>query len=288
MTRRVIIAVVVSLSFTVIGIRSQSAGQKPLAFDVAAIKENKSGSTDSRLGGPPSRFTATNLTAFQLITFAYSREDFEIESVPDWAKADHFDITAKADGDFPIGTPGSFGPQRAMLRSLLIDRFKLVTHTASKQLPIYALVMARADKSLGPQLHASNTDCAAIISARIRGQGPAEPPRTPDGNPDCSAGWPPGRITGGTQPMTALAVMLSRVVQRSVVDRTGLTGAYSFTLTWTPESVPAGRGPDASPLDPNGPSIFTALQEQLGLKLESTNGPVDVLVIEHIEKPTPD
>jgi uncharacterized protein (TIGR03435 family) len=261
--------------------------QKQLAFDVAAVKENKSGSTDSRLGGPPSRFTATNLTAFQLITFAYGRQDFEIESAPDWAKADRFDITAKADGDFPIGQPDSFGPQRAMLRSLLTDRFKLVTHTASKQLPIYALITARANKALGPQLRPSNTDCAVIISARLRGQGPAAAPLTPDGNPDCSAGGPPGRITAGTQPMTWLAGTLSQLLQRSVVDRTGLTGTYSFTLTWTPES-PVGSGPDAPPIDRNEASIFTALQEQLGLKLESTRGPVDVLVIDHVERPVSD
>ena len=121
----------VAIALTLVAVKAQTpSDQKFLAFDVAAVKENKSGSTDNRLGGPPNRFTATNLTAFQLlITFAYSREDFEIESVPDWAKADHFDITAKADGDFPIGTPGSFGAQRAMLRSLLIDRLKVLPRT---------------------------------------------------------------------------------------------------------------------------------------------------------------
>jgi uncharacterized protein (TIGR03435 family) len=88
--------------------------------------------------------------------------------------------------------------------------------------------------------------------------------------------------------MTWLAGTLSQVVQRSVVDRTGLTGSYSFTLTWTPESATVGRGPDALSIDPDGTSIFTALQEQLGLKLEPTRGPVDVLVIDHVERPTPD
>jgi uncharacterized protein (TIGR03435 family) len=269
-------------------LHGQAPEQKPLTFDVAAIKENKSGTTDSRLGGPPSRFTATNLTAFELITFAYGRQDFEIESAPDWTKSDRFDITAKADGDFPIGSPGSFGPQRAMLRSLLIGRFKLVTHTASKQLPIYALITARADKTLGPHLHTSDVDCEAIISARIRGQAPAEPPRAPDGVPDCSAAAPPGRIAAGAQPMTWLAGTLSQFLQRTVVDRTGLTGTYNFMLTWTPESVAAERGPDTPAIDPNGASIFTALQEQLGLKLEPAEGRVDVLVVDHVEKPTPD
>ena len=104
----------------------------------------------------------------------------------------------------------------------------------------------------------------------------------------------PGSISSSGQPITQLATMLSTFVNRTVLDRTGLTGAFDLTLNWTPEQLPQGRGepppgaPPLPPIDPNGPSIFTAVQEQLGLKLDSQRGPVDVLVIDSVEQPTED
>jgi uncharacterized protein (TIGR03435 family) len=174
-----------------------------------------------------------------------------------------------------------------MLRALLEDRFKLVTHIEKRQAPIYELVLARSDKALGPELHKSDVDCAALLAATRVGQ---PMPQPQPGKILCGITTNTGRISAGAQPISNLARQLSQVVQRVVVDRTGLDGVYDLVLTYAPERVPAvGGAPDAgAAVDPNLPSIFTALQEQLGLKLESNRGPIDVLVIDHVEKPTED
>jgi uncharacterized protein (TIGR03435 family) len=137
-------------------------------------------------------------------------------------------------------------------------------------------------------LSPSATDCAALGDALRRGQAPASPPRTPTGDPDCGISLPPGRITFGTQPLAQLAAALSGLLQRAVVDRTGLTGNYSGSVTYTPDNAPRDGTPDLPAGDANGASLFTAIQEQLGLKLEPSRGQVDVLVIDHIERPTED
>ena len=257
-------------------------------FDVAAIKQNKSGENGGRFGGPPSRFTATNVPVFQFILFAYQVQGFQIEGAPDWIKTDRYDINARAEGNFPATTIGGPDPRRPMLRALLEDRFKLAVHRATRDMPTYALVAAKTDKSPGPQLYTSSTDCAALLNSANRGQGPAAPPRTPTGDFDCGISLPPGRFTFGTQPMSQVAAALSGLLQRNVVDRTGLTGNYSGSMTYTPDTAPRGVGPDLPAADANGASLFTALQEQLGMRLEPSRGAVDVLVIDHIERPTDD
>ena len=257
-------------------------------FDVAAIKQNKSGENGGRFGGPPSRFTATNVPVFQFILFAYQVQGFQVEGGPDWIKADRYDINARAEGNFPATTIAGPDPRRPMLRALLEDRFKLAVHRATREMPTYSLVAAKTDKSPGPQLHASSTDCPALLNSANRGQAPPTPPRTPTGDFDCGISLPPGRFTFGTQPMSQVAAALSGLLQRNVVDRTGLAGNYSGTVTYTPDTAPRGGGPDLPAADANGASLFTALQEQLGLRLEPSRGPVDVLVIDHIERPTED
>ncbi len=191
-----------------------------------------------------------------------------------------------------------------MLRALIADRFKLVTHTQSRQLPIYALVIARSDKKLGPQMHPSTSDCEAAAgestlkakegkekSKEGRGSAPAAP-RASGQKPPCTTRMAPGRLSGSAMTMAGLAGSLSGAVERTVLDRTGMTGAFDVELTWTPDQMPqrsAGADPSkakAVKVDPNGPSIFTALREQLGLKLESSKGPVEVLVIDRVERPT--
>jgi uncharacterized protein (TIGR03435 family) len=158
-------------------------------------------------------------------------------------------------------------------------------------MPILAL-RARSEGKLGPQLHSSMTDCAAILAARRAGQ---PPPRQPFSEPvQCGMRMLPGNLSMGGTPLSQFAQYLSGSLQRVVVDQTGLTGNYDLNLTWTPDSI--GPPPDAPPdlakiiaaIDPNGPSLFTAIQEQLGLKLEATKAPVDVLVIDRVGKPTPD
>jgi uncharacterized protein (TIGR03435 family) len=304
------------------GIAAVTAQNTPApAFEVASIKPNKSGDGRISIGFQPGgRFSATGLPLRQLIAMAYGSPGqplpaFRIIGGPGWMNSDRFDIVAKSEGDVP---PGPDGPLPLMLRALLADRFKLVVHTESRDLPIYTLVKARSDGKLGPQLRPAAVDCAAVAAAR--GRGAAPPPGDPvgqargtdgrgapaplgrgglalgpDGQPACGTMIGPANITAGGQSIAQFASLLAGRVQRVVVDRTGLTGNFDIDLTWTPDQIPQGPGgapppgaPPLPPIDPNGPSIFTAVQEQLGLKLESAKGPVDVFVIDRVEHPTED
>jgi uncharacterized protein (TIGR03435 family) len=267
------------------------------AFEVASVKANKSG--DNRIGigfQPGGRFRATNVPLRELISAAYGTPQplpaFQITGGPKWIESDRFDIVAKAPGDPQPGPNGPPPAMFAMLRTLLADRFQLILHRETKDMAIYALVLARADGKLGPQLKPAATDCAAMMAA-ARGRG-APPPPAPGERMPCGMRMFPGNLSGGSSPMAQLTNVLARFVNRTVVDQTGLTGNYDLDLQWTPDQMPQGRGdpPPGAPalpaIDPNGPSIFTAVQEQLGLKLESTKGPVSVVVIDRVEHPTED
>jgi uncharacterized protein (TIGR03435 family) len=220
------------------------------------------------------------------ITYAYRVQDYLLEGVPDWVKNDRWDINARAEGNFPTTANDEADLRHEMVRALLVDRFKLSVHKETRERPIYALVLAQPRQPLSSRLHVSTTDCAAVQGAEFR-QGGLRTPLTPDGATDCGYNDPPGRISWGTQSMRQVAAILSDTLQRPVVDRTGLDGNFSALLTYTPDSGRVG-GADQPAADPNAASIFTALQEQLGLKLETTRGAVDVFVIDHIERPTPD
>jgi uncharacterized protein (TIGR03435 family) len=263
-----------------------------LAFEVASIKPNNSGDGRVMVGGSPGgRFNAVNVTPRMLLRLAYQVEDFQIDGGPKWLDSDHFDVVAKAPDGVAIGpaVPGSGpGPMQLMLQSLLADRFKLTLHRETRELPVYALVPARSDGKLGPRLTPSAVDCAAT-GGRRGGPPPAAP--QPGARPSCGLRIGPGNFSGGGVSMAQLTQVLAQRVGRVVVDKTGLAGGYDVDLDFTPDQMPPGPPPPGVQLpriDPNGPSIFTALQEQLGLKLESTKGPVDVLVIDHVEPPTED
>jgi uncharacterized protein (TIGR03435 family) len=256
-------------------------------FDVASIKQNTSGSERGQFGGPPSRFTATNVPALRFITFAYQMQDFLIEKAPDWLNTARWDINAKADGNFPAATIDGPDPRRDMLRALLVDRFKLAVHRETRERPVYALVLAQPDQPLSPRLHPSSVDCAALGAAFRRGE-VKTPPMTPDNTSDCSISTPAGRVSFGTQPMRQVAAFLSDIAQRPVVDRTGLSGNFSAVITYMPDNGLRQTGADQPAADPNSASIFTALREQLGLRLDSTRGNVEVLVIDHVERPSED
>jgi uncharacterized protein (TIGR03435 family) len=173
------------------------------------------------------------------------------------------------------------------LRTLLVDRFRLETHWETQQLPIYELVVARADGKLGPNIHHAETDCAAQMAGQAAAAraGRDANPNTTD-RVTCGMRNNNGRIQFGGSPLSVFADGLANQVARIVVDRTGLTGSWDFEVSFTPERVRqqalAANAP--ADIDANGPSIFTAIQEQLGLKLESTKGPVSVLVIDRIEQ----
>ncbi len=264
-------------------------------FEVASVKANKSGEGFIRFGlMPGGRFNAINAPVRELIRFAYNLQNFQIEGGPSWINSDRFDVTAKAEGDVPPTAPGTTGPIQLMMRALLAERFKLVVHNETKEVPIYALVLARPDGKLGPKIEVSTVDCAALFAAR-RGGGPPPAPPVPGERPPCGLFMGMGSIAGGNSTMTQLAQVLGPRVNRIVVDKTGLKGQYGFNLDFTPDqmpNMPPGALPPGAiplpPVDPNGPSLFTALQEQLGLKLDSQRGPVETLVIDKIEQPTED
>ena len=263
----------------------------PQSFEVASIKLNKSGEGFIRMQiQPGGRFTATNITLRELVRAAYQLQNFQVLGLPKWSESERYDILAKAEGELPQGPPtGAPGPLQLMMRSLLVERFNLKVHQEKQELPIYALVLARDDRKTGARLVASTTDCAAMVAAR-RGGGP--PPQfVPGQRMPCGMRMGPGQLSAGAMTLTQFGNGIAQMVGRVVQDRTGLTGNFDIDLEWTPDRMPQGTPPpgvELPPVDPNGPSIFTAIQEQLGLKLESTRGPVDVLVVDSVEQPTPD
>jgi uncharacterized protein (TIGR03435 family) len=270
-------------------------GLPPVAFEVTSVKLNKSGDPFISISTNAGRFTATNFPLRLLIQNAFRLQPNQLVGGPDWL-GDRYDIVGK----IPEGV--SPARQQEMVRALLADRFELATHAETRELPIYALVMARSDSRLGPTLSLTKNDCTANAGRGRRAGGPpaAGPPSFPQAGsrPPCGTFGAPGALSAGGITMARLAEMLSGNVGRTVVDRTGLAGFYEFDLTYTPDRIPGGAGgpgpglppgvPAPPAIDPNGPSLFTALQEQLGLKLDSTRGPVEVTVIDRVERPTED
>jgi uncharacterized protein (TIGR03435 family) len=253
-----------------------------LRFEVATIKPNTFVDGPTEMGTQPGgRVTIVNVPLRLLIRNAYEIQDAQLVDAPKWIAEERFDILAKANGEIARPVPGNPGPLQGMMRSLLAERFKLAVHRETRDFPVYALELARSDRRLGPQLHASPTDCAALAASR-------QPHASPDQQkPRCGVRASGGHMLAGGLPVAQLATLLSTMVDRTVVDRTGLSGTYDLELNWTPDRLP--QRADAAPSSsPDNPSIFTALREQLGVKLEPAKAPTDVLVIDHVEHPTPD
>ena len=250
------------------------------SFEVASVKRNPSGLGRSMIENvqPSGLWHLTNVPTRALLRTAYRVHDFQIVGAPDWVQTEHYDIVAKASGDLRPVSPGAPRAHFLMLRSFLIDRFTLKAHLETRDAPVFALVMARADGKPGAGLVPAHDDCAAIVAAEVKGERPASKPGE---RPACGLIAGPNRIAGGNQSMGQLATTLTGPMNRLVLDRTGLSGVFHFTLDFVPDGSPI----DASQ---NLPSLQTALQEQLGLKLEPARGPVDMLVIDSIERPTPD
>ena len=277
-----------------IALRAQTQASEPRrTFAVASIRQNLSNDTRSFSAQPGGRLVVRNFAVQGLIAAAYEMADIQaliperILGGPDWIESERYDIEAKAATEFQF-RPGA-PPQDMflMLRSLLEDRFKLTTHRETREMPIFELVVARKDGTLGPGLHKSSVDCDALFAGGRAAVPPA--PGTPSGPPPCRVMGGPARTVGAGVTMQQLAANLSNHMQRFVVDKTGLTERFDLNLTWTPERLPAGSPPPGiPPVDPTGASLVTALQEQLGLKLEAARGPVSVLVIDRVEHPTPD
>jgi len=245
------------------------------AFEVVSVKPNTSGSrrSSTRALSGGRRFVANNNTVRQLILEAYNLRGLQLIGGPAWIDSDHFDIDASAPED---ASPDRFLP---MMRALLADRFKLTVHTETKEQPIYALVLARVDKKLGPQIKESTLDCASSAQ-------PA-PSKECGMNTNLSNGG--GDMKGGGLTLADLAGWLAGfVTDRMVIDRTGLTGQFDFELRWTPQNLQAAQpNPADGAKTPDGPPIFVALPEQLGLKLEAQRGLVEFVVIDSVQHPEP-
>jgi len=257
----------------------------PAAFDVSSVKPNKEGGPSSVRVTPGGMLTVTNNNLRNIIRNAWNITNDQIAGGPDWLDSERFDITAKA------SVPFKQEEGRAMLQGLLAERFALKTHMETRELPVYLLVLARKDGALGPQMKKADIDCAALFAAVTAGG--KMPERLPNGNMPCGlnvrGNGGQGVVTGNGVAMEALARNLVGGVGRIVVDKTGLPGYYDLNMTFAQDSLPtAPAAPGAAAPDGAAPSLFTAMQEQLGLKLEPGRAPVQVLVIDRLERPTAD
>jgi uncharacterized protein (TIGR03435 family) len=269
-------------------ILAQSAPQSPSisigdlpSFEVASIKQNRSGEFAGRFGYEPGgQLVVANNAVRNLIRSAYNLQNYQIVGGPDWMNSDRYDVSARAGGD------PSQEQLRLMLRRLLIERFKLAARLETRDIPTYALVVARGDRSPGPGLRRAAVDCLAITAAaEKRGVAPQLP--QPQGNrPACGTRSMPGSMMGAGVSMSDLARNLAGPANRMVVDKTALSGAWDFDLTFALEQ-PLPNIPGLTPPPADAVPLFTALQEQLGLKLEPQTAAVEVLVIDRIERPTP-
>jgi uncharacterized protein (TIGR03435 family) len=259
---------------------AQNEAARPI-FDVAAIKPSSPEARGSSLNfQPPNGVRVTNMSVKALITFAYDVRDFQVSGGPGWVESQHFDIMAKGEpspttADLPSDPRKMTDQQRnlkmaemrARLRALLEDRFKLQVHREIKEGQVYALVTGKSGSKLTPSAEGN------------------------EGRQGTSTGR--GQITGYRAPIQMLVEALSAHLGRPVFDKTELAAKYDWKLQWTPESREAGTpsatpagGEASTPSAPEGPTLFTALQEQLGLRLESRKGPIETLVVDRVDQPS--
>ena len=241
----------------------QSVPKPPLAFDVAMIKPSAPAVQGGAIRPMPSGqgYMATGIPLKLMIRLMYTITDSQVAGGPDWINTDRWDVQAKADGSYNLDQ------LHQMYQTLMADRFQLKFHREMRELPAYELVLDKpGDK--GSKMTVNETenhfDIPIQPAARFKAQGT--------------------RV-----PMSYLAWWLSQQLNRPVIDKTGLDRFYDFTLEWAPDPQPDGvrpPGADAPVPAPDGPTIFTALREQLGLKLESRRGLVEVLVIDHAARPS--
>jgi uncharacterized protein (TIGR03435 family) len=239
-----------------------AAGQGQTAFEVASIKRNTSGEAGAGLDMSRGQLRATNAPLLPVIRQAFEVMDSQVVGAPDWVATERYDILAKA----PDGVTTA-DAMRPLMRALLAERFKLTSHRETREMPVFALVRARGDGRFGPGLRLSTGDCG-------EGDWPTSVVR-----------FTPGLLYVGGYPMAEVLRMLTPLVGRTILDESGISPPVCVRLEYRPQ----GRGtrPPDAPADER-PDLFTALQEQAGLRLEARRAPIDVLVIDAIERPTPD
>jgi uncharacterized protein (TIGR03435 family) len=265
-----------SVLIVLVGLVMQSgaAAQTAPTFDVVSIKRSSPNATGASVGSPPGRFVMVNMDLRPLIGTAYGADvdTSDYLGLPGWATAERYDIEAKASEG---ATPADIAP---MLRTVLAERFAFKVHIETREQPIYELVRANPGGPLSSELARVDIDCEALRESRGRGEKPALKP-LPSGLFPCDMSMRGGagmEIRSGGMKMAAFGRSIQSGTGRTIVDKTGLEGFYAFTLRYTGTPSP----------DSDLPSIFTALQEQLGLRLQPATAAVRVLVIDNIERPT--
>ncbi len=245
-----------------VGMVAQTA-KLPASFDVVSVRVNNSGSHAVGIDVEKASFTATNVTLLNLIAEAYGVKSDLVSNAPGWMSSVRFDVQAKVldadDLDLERFSDKERGP---LIQAMLVEKFHLKMHTEVKTLPVYELVVAKS---------------GAKVKAATTVEGEAAPPR--DGNYTVHN----GALDGHGMTMVSVAAVLTEVVRRKVIDKTGMTGGYDVALKWTPEED-LNNGKDSGGADA-APPIFTAVQEQLGLKLQAGKGPVETFVVDHVERP---
>ena len=262
-------------------------GLTEASFEVATIKRNVSGAENWAMNPRPTgQFTVINARVADLLQAAFLLQPYQLDELPGWTRDERYDIVAKLDPAIasrnqPPGLPPTWS---LALRAFLTEALQLKYHRESVPRRVYALVVAREGR-LGPQLKPAAFDCdalreKAIAAARTGGSSPY-PQNMPD-RVACGMRMTAGRIVHGGNALDEFRAVLARLTGRAVQDRTGLTGRWDFVLTYATEAqLRSGDPTDA-------PDLFTALTEQLGLKLESTTGPVEMFLVDGIERPRAD
>jgi bla regulator protein blaR1 len=290
-----------------VAIPLQSQAPSKPSFEVASVKPSAGAGNFMGIGrAPGGRFTANNVPLRFLIQNAYRVRDFQVIGGPSWMASERWDVEAKAEeGSIPAPSgppdPNVADPMSIRLQSLLEERFQLKLHRETRELPIYTLTIVKDG------LKMKSVEAPPRLVPGQAPPGPSPPPPPPGGGLPAnftpapgSVMMSPGRLLGSAMTMTQLVNSISGLLGRSIVDKTELKGYFDVRLQFAPESAPGSSGPvgpapgggppiagpPAGASDPAGPSIFTAVQEQLGLRLESTRGPVEVLVIDSVQKPT--
>jgi len=306
---RAVLAFIIVVSTCGTALVSAQLPQSGPTFDVVSIKRNTTSQagrfvTPIRIDRPDGGFTYTSIPVMTLIARAYPSDvPADIVGLPDWARRDYYDVSATS--TLTKATPED---RIAMLRAMLADRFKLVVHVEKREQPVYELLLARGDGKLGSGMQPSTVDCAAKLEAQRvaleAAQAAGTPPPRPE-TPDLKAPPPPctlrtlaavirdrmgdgqgrlGDLLEGETTIANLALGLRMTMRRLVVDKTGLTGTYRMKMNFDQRA--AIETPVANP-DPDAPpSIFTAMPEQLGLKLDASTIEADTLIVDRVERPT--
>ncbi|HUK30871.1 MAG TPA: TIGR03435 family protein [Candidatus Acidoferrum sp.] len=283
--------------------QSTPAAAPVFEYEVASIKPTKPDAAGGFMtipggGNVSDTYAAKNMPLINVIREAYGipmgANDGRLVGAPGWLISERYDVEAKMDRFVvdalqKLSLEDRIVVHRQMLQALLADRLKLTIHRETKEVQVYSLVVAKG----GPKLQESKPADADPNATPPPAPAPGRGGRGGRGGPSLGMMGRGGPLTGQQVPMAMLATVLTTILNHPVLDKTGLTGNYDFTLTWTPDDTqnqgPPGAFNGQPPLpapDPNGPTIFMAIQEQLGLKLESGKGPVEIIVIDHVEKPS--